>query len=165
MTIGLVKDERLQVELVLRNVTCEVPGCELTAVGVIKTGLAALICADHRNICALSKVFEQAVANAIIKHLQGIMAITAAAAYENNINEVVFLFDGDDLLAQARKAMDVLDKTETEYRRRKTAEKAAADLVRFKHNRKEYNNHKKHPLLADINETNKEEPLIDIFEL
>lgn len=106
-TLHLVNSEKLAVELLLREIECEVPKCDSMAGAVLRSGVTALVCLRHEAEHKSGQQKAKAIEDAVKFTWQGIMAVAAELAYKGSEKHVTTLYDGQgSLLDSARSVMN-----------------------------------------------------------
>jgi hypothetical protein len=108
-TLHLIDPDVLTVELTLRHVRCEIPGCEDPAVGIILSAVCAFLCDAHKGIVDTDPRFAKVLQATVAAALKAMHAEAVNAAYENSDDDVVISYDGSQsVLDTARAATDFL---------------------------------------------------------
>lgn len=102
-TFNLIDTDRLALELAIKGVTCEFPGCDDLAFGVIRNGITGLICLNHLVAYESSKPDATKIETAIMRRWQATMMIAADRAWQGSEEDEVTSFVGTgSILDRAR---------------------------------------------------------------
>ncbi len=108
-TLHLIDQDRLSVELALKGIRCDIPDCMDTAVAIMNTGTAPLLCASHRDAYLSDAKVAIALTSSFRAWLQYHLADIARHAYEGQDDSVILqvhdINEADSLMDKARKLL------------------------------------------------------------
>lgn len=97
-TMHLIDKQAMELELIVRGIVCEYPGCVRQAWAVAESAVSMFMCVKHYELWAYNATTKRIMENVKLEDFKVEMMRTVAAAYENP--DEFIAWDGKSPLAE-----------------------------------------------------------------